>query len=81
MVWIGNTKSRLCVGCSLFFVLIGGSLLQDRIEPNVAPLIVFPAGLLIYFLSWIIYKYTIGRIVVMLSAISLILLILVMFLL
>lgn len=75
-----NAKARLCIGCSLFYILIGGILLQDRIDPDVAPLIAFPAGLLIYFLSWIIYKYTIGRMVVMLSAGSLILLILAIFL-
>ena len=70
----------LFIGCSLFYVFIGGIFLQDKIEPDVAPLIVFPAGVLIYFLSWIIFKYTIGRIIVTISAIGLIFIILAIFL-
>ena len=77
---LGNTKSRLCIGCSLFFILIGGVLLQDKIDPNVAPLIVIPAGLLIYFLSWKIYKFKAGKIVVVISTLGLGLLILTAFL-
>ena len=77
---IFNTKSRLCIGCSLFFILMGGVFLHDQIEPDIAPLIVIPAGLLIYFLSWKIYKFKLGKIVVAISAIGLGLLILAIFL-
>lgn len=76
-----RTKANLCIGCSLFYLLIGDLILQDRMDPKLAPFVVFPAGLLIYFLAWKIYKYTVGKTLVILSAISLIVLILALFLL
>ena len=85
MIFIGNTKSRLCVGCSLFFILMSWLILEGRTEPddelNMAlGLTVIPASLLIYFFAWAMYKYKIGRIIVTISAVSLVLLILVLFL-
>lgn len=85
MIFIGNTKSRLCVGCSLFFILMSWLVLEGRIESDdelnmVLGLAVIPVSLFIYFFAWTMYKYAMGRIIVTISAVGLVLLILFLFL-
>lgn len=79
-----NSKARLCIGCSLFYVVIGWSILHDRIESDAVnmafELVVIPTSLLIYFVAWKIYKFKVGKLIVLFSALSLVLLILAVFL-
>jgi hypothetical protein len=60
-LWV---KRSMCIGFGFFYSVSIFGVIMTQMKSEHVPFIAFPAGLFFYFFSWGIYKYRIGKAVV-----------------
>jgi len=55
-------KRSMCIGFSLFISIFIAAIMTDtQFESEYVPFVAIPTGLFLYFFTWKIYKYRLGK--------------------